>query len=65
MTRDQMIDIAHGALANAECNPETDSGDAVYDECYTLAFDKLVDCGVSQEDAGSVAREIAMGVAHP
>lgn len=65
MTTDQMKELARGNIeSHAEWDEEA-SADAIYDECYTLAFDALHDAGVADDTAGQVAVQVAMSYAQP
>lgn len=69
MTREQMRDIAVGNVERhlGDCfdGDEEPSTDALYDECYTLAFDALVDKHVDNQTARDIAREVATCYAQP
>lgn len=57
----QMEQIAHDNIGRhlGDVVTEDMDGDDIKDECYTLAFDALVDAGVDAMEAGTVARKIA------
>ncbi len=62
----KMRDIAIGGIEQGvDCDPDTVSADTMYEECYTLAFDALVDAGYDNFTAGSVASTEAQRFAQP
>lgn len=61
-------DLEEIARGNIEANAswaEDASADSIYDECFTLGFDALVDAGVEQDLAREVAGEVARGYGQP
>jgi hypothetical protein len=62
---DEWRELARGALANCELDPEEASADSLYDECYTLAHDALRDAGCDADLSVSIAVQVAMEVAQP
>lgn len=70
MTAQEENRLRELARSNVEANlgscvDEGDSPDTVYDEAYTLAFDKLADAGIPHDICRDLATEVAQGYAQP
>lgn len=64
LTDSEMLEIARGNIER-HLDSEDMSEDAIYDDAYTLAFDALVDAGVTHATARAVAARAAQGYAKP
>lgn len=70
MTEEQMVELARGNVERnlgADWDPEEGeiTADYIYDDAYVLAFDALVDAGVSIEEARRVGQMVAQTFAQP
>lgn len=64
---DECREIARGAIERhlGDVCTGDDSADSIYDEAYTIAFDALHDKGATNEQAQTIAREVAQAIAQP